>query len=222
MVGKINNQRRRGDDLILKTLTVGPLETNCYILGDERSKEAVVIDPGGDFKEIEEQLKTAELRVKYIILTHGHFDHTGALAQLKKATGAEILIHAEDVPMLSSTGQAQPFLMESGADPCAADGTLQEGDKIQFGQHSLEVLHTPGHTPGGISLLVDKMIFVGDTLFCGSIGRTDLPGGSFQKLIDSIKRKLLTKGDDYLIYPGHGPATSVGEERRNNPFLDGI
>jgi hydroxyacylglutathione hydrolase len=208
--------------LILKALIVGPLETNCYILGDEKSKEATVIDPGGDFEEIEKQLNELNLKIKYIVLTHGHFDHTGALAQLKKATGAEVLIHAEDASMLSPTGQAQPFFMESGKDPCAADGTLKEGDKIQFGENTLEVLHTPGHTPGGISLLIDKMIFVGDTLFCGSIGRTDLPGGSFEQLIDSIKRKLLTKGDDYLIYPGHGPATTVGEERRNNPFLTGV
>ena len=208
--------------MILKALTVGPLETNCYILGDEKSKEAVVIDPGGDFKEIERQLKESNLRVKYIVLTHGHFDHTGALAQLKKSTNAKVLIHAEDASMLSPDDQAQPFFLESGADPCAADGTLQEGDVIQFGENMLEVLHTPGHTPGGISLLIDKMIFVGDTLFCGSIGRTDLPGGSFEQLIDSIKRKLLSKGDDYLIYPGHGPATTVGEERRKNPFLTGV
>lgn len=208
--------------MILKTLLVGPLETNCYILGDEKSKEAVVIDPGGDFEEIEKQVEESNLRVKYIVLTHGHFDHTGALAQLKKATSAEILVHVEDASMLSSAGQAQPFLMESGQDPLPADGTLKEGDKIQFGQYSLEVLHTPGHTLGGISLLIDKMIFVGDTLFCGSIGRTDLPGGSFEQLIDSIKRKLLTRGDDCLIYPGHGPASIVGEERRNNPFLTGV
>lgn len=208
--------------MILKALIVGPLETNCYILGDEKSKEAAVIDPGGDFEEIEKQLKKLKLKVKYIVLTHGHFDHTGALAQLKKATGAEVLIHAEDASMLSPAGETQPFFMESGKDPCAADGTLKEGDKIQFGENSLEVLHTPGHTPGGISLLIDKVIFVGDTLFCGSIGRTDLPGGSFEQLIDSIKRKLLTKGDDYLIYPGHGPASTIGEERKDNPFLTGV
>ncbi len=206
--------------MILKALIVGPLETNCYILGDEKSKEAIVIDPGGDFEEIEKQVKELNLKVKYIILTHGHFDHTGALAQLKKATGGEVLIHEKDASMLSPSDQTQPFLMESGADPCPADGILKEGDKIQFGRYSLEVLSTPGHTPGGISLLTDKMIFVGDSLFCGSIGRTDLPGGSFEQLIDSIKNKLLTKGDDYLIYPGHGPASTVGEEKRSNPFLN--
>lgn len=205
--------------MILKTLVVGLLETNCYILGDERTKDAVVIDPGEDFEEIDKQLKASALKVKYIVLTHGHFDHTGALARLKESTGAQILIHEEDASMLLSSGQAQPFLMDSGAEPCAADRTLKEGDRIQFGENTLEVLHTPGHTPGGISLVNDKMIFTGDTLFCGSVGRTDLAGGSFRKLIDSIKGKLLTRGDDYLIYPGHGPASSIGEERKQNPFL---
>jgi glyoxylase-like metal-dependent hydrolase (beta-lactamase superfamily II) len=205
--------------LILKTLVVGLLETNCHILVDEKSKEAVVIDPGEDFAEIDRELKATRSRVKYIVLTHGHFDHTGALARLKETTGAEVLIHEEDAPMLSPSGQAQPVLTDSGADPCAADRTLKEGDRIQFGENILEVLHTPGHTPGGISLITDKMIFTGDTLFCGSVGRTDLAGGSFQKLLDSIKEKLLAKGDDYLIYPGHGPASNLGEERKSNPFL---
>ena len=208
--------------MILKTLVVGLLETNCYILGDEKTKDAVVIDPGEDFEKIDKQLKASALKVKYIVLTHGHFDHTGALARLRESTGGEILIHAEDASMLSSSGQAQPLLMDSGAEPCAADRTLKEGDRIQFGESTLEVLHTPGHTPGGISLVTDKMIFTGDTLFCGSIGRTDLAGGSLQILMDSIKSKLLTKGDDYLICPGHGPASSIGEERRSNPFLNGV
>ena len=207
--------------MIRKILTVGPLETNCYILGDEKSKEAVIIDPGGDFEEIDQQLGKLKLKVKYIVLTHGHFDHTGALAQLKKTTSAEILIHSADAFMLSKDNQAQPFLLESGDEPCSADRTLKEGDKIQFGENVLEVLHTPGHTPGGISLIIDKMIFTGDTLFCGSVGRTDLPGGSYQKLLDSIKTKFLSKGDDYVIYPGHGPESTIGEERRDNPFLGG-
>jgi len=207
--------------LIFRMLTVGPLETNCYILGDEKSKEAVVIDPGGDFEEIEGELKKFQLRVKYIILTHGHFDHTGALAQLKKATGADILIHSADAGMLSSAGRAQPFFMENAAEKCSPDRLLQEGDKIRFGEYSLEVLHTPGHTPGGISLVTDKMIFTGDTLFCGSVGRADLPGSSYKKLIDSIQKKLLNKSDDYVVYPGHGPESTIGEERRDNPFLTG-
>jgi hydroxyacylglutathione hydrolase len=205
--------------LILKKLTVGPLETNCYILGDEKSREAAVIDPGGDFAEIDGELHKLQLKVKYIVLTHGHFDHTGALGELKRATGAEVLIHEKDASMLSQAGGTQPFLMESGNVPCPADKTLQEGDKIEFGDYSLEVLHTPGHTPGGISLLVDSMIFVGDSLFCGSIGRTDLAGGSLKQLIDSIKSKLLTNGEEYAVFPGHGPASTIGQEKRSNPFL---
>jgi hydroxyacylglutathione hydrolase len=207
--------------LIIKALTVGPLETNCYILGDERSREAVVIDPGGDFENIEKQVRDLKLRVKYIVLTHGHFDHIGALADLKKATGAEVLIHAADAKMLSSVGQAQPFFLESGAQPCPADRTVKEGDKLQLGAGVIEVLHTPGHTPGGVSLLTDKMIFTGDTLFSGSVGRADLPGSSYKTLMDSIRTKLMTKGDDYVIYPGHGPASTIGDERRENPFLNG-
>jgi hydroxyacylglutathione hydrolase len=206
--------------LILQTLVVGPLETNCYILGDEKSKDAVVIDPGGDFEEIEQALRRLSLKAKYIVLTHGHFDHTGALARLKKATGAEVLIHSADANMLSSSGRAQPFFLETGTETCPADRTLTDGDKVKFGRYELEVLHTPGHTPGGISLAVDKMIFVGDTLFCGSIGRTDLPGGSYEQLMHSIRSKLLSKPDEYLVYPGHGPSSSIGEERESNPFLN--
>ncbi len=206
--------------MILETLVVGPLETNCYVLGDEKSKDAVVIDPGGDFEDIHRQLQKLDLKVKYIVLTHGHFDHTDALAQLKKTTGAEVLIHAQDANMLLPNSQARPFFLESGGASCPADRTLEEGDKIRFGGYALEVLHTPGHTPGGISLLIDKMIFVGDTLFCGSIGRTDLPGGSYEQLIHSIQTKLLSKGDDYLVCPGHGPSSTVGRERENNPFLN--
>jgi glyoxylase-like metal-dependent hydrolase (beta-lactamase superfamily II) len=205
--------------LILTKLTVGPLQTNCYILADEDSKETVVIDPGGDFGEIDRQLQESKLKVKYIVLTHGHFDHTGALGRLKRATGAEVLIHEQDASMLSHAGGGQPFLMEAGEDPNPADRTLREGDKIKFGEYSLEVLHTPGHSPGGISLLIDSMVFVGDSLFCGSIGRTDLPGGSLRQLINSIKNKLLTKGDECAVFPGHGPPSTIGQERRNNPFL---
>lgn len=208
--------------MIFKMLTVGPLGTNCYILGDEKSKEAVVIDPGGDFEDISDQLKKLKLKVKYIILTHGHFDHTGALAQLKKTTGADILIHSADANMLSPNEKSQPFFLESGTDPCSADRTLKEGDKIQFGENALEVMHTPGHTSGGISLFIDKMIFTGDTLFCGSVGRTDFPGASYKKLMESIKTKIMTKNDDCVIYPGHGPESTIGEEKRNNPFLTGV
>jgi hydroxyacylglutathione hydrolase len=206
--------------MILKILTVGALDTNCYILGDEKTKQAVVIDPGGDFEIIEDHLEKLKLKVQYIILTHGHVDHIGALAKLKKATGAEILIHSKDSAMLHDPNQNLSFFSGDRITTTKTDKTLEEGDIIQCGGIKLEVLHTPGHTPGGISLLTDKMIFTGDALFCGSIGRTDFPGSSYQKLIKSIKDKLLSKDDDFIVYPGHGPSSTIGEERKNNPFLN--
>jgi hydroxyacylglutathione hydrolase len=207
--------------MILEILTVGELQTNCYILGDEKTKEAVVIDPGGDFEIIEERLKKLSLKLKYIILTHGHVDHIGALSQLEKATKAEIMIHSKDSAMLYDPNQNLSVFSGDRVVATKADRLLEEGDIIQCGEVKLEVLHTPGHTPGGISLLTDKMIFTGDALFCGSIGRTDFPGSSYQQLIDSIKSKLLNKEDDFIVHPGHGPSSTIGEERRNNPFLNG-
>jgi len=206
--------------MILKILALGALETNCYILGDEKTKQGVVIDPGGDFEIIEDHLKKLKLKAKYIVLTHGHVDHIGALAQLKKATGAEILIHSKDSAMLYDPNQNLSFFSGDKIIPVKADRLLGEGDIIECGEIKLEVIYTPGHTPGGISLVTDKMIFTGDSLFCGSIGRTDFPGSSYQKLISSIKEKLLSKDDDFIIYPGHGPSSTVGEERKNNPFLN--
>jgi glyoxylase-like metal-dependent hydrolase (beta-lactamase superfamily II) len=205
---------------MLEILTVGALATNCYILGDEETQQGVVIDPGGDFEIIEAHLKKLKLSVKYIILTHGHVDHIGALSQLKKATKAEILIHSKDSAMLYDPNQNLSIFSGDEIIATKADKTLEEGDIIQCGGIKIKVLHTPGHTPGGISLLTDKMIFTGDALFCGSIGRTDFPGSSYQELISSIKDRLLSKDDDFIIYPGHGPSSTIGEEKRHNPFLN--
>jgi hydroxyacylglutathione hydrolase len=207
--------------MMLEILTVGELETNCYILGDEKTKQGVVIDPGGDFEIIEAHLKKLKLEVKYIILTHGHVDHIGALSQLKKVTKAEILIHSKDSAMLYDPNQNLSIFSGDKIIGSKADRLLEEGHIIQCGEIKLEVLHTPGHTAGGISLLTNKMIFTGDALFCGSIGRTDFPGSSHQVLISSIKDKLLSKDDDFIIYPGHGPSSTIGQERRSNPFLSG-
>jgi hydroxyacylglutathione hydrolase len=207
--------------MMLEILTVGELETNCYILGDEKTKQGVVIDPGGDFEIIEAHLKKLKLEVKYISLTHGHVDHIGALSQLKKVTKAEILIHSKDSAMLYDPNQNLSIFSGDKIIGSKADRLLEEGHIIQCGEIKLEVLHTPGHTAGGISLLTNKMIFTGDALFCGSIGRTDFPGSSHQVLISSIKDKLLSKDDDFIIYPGHGPSSTIGQERRSNPFLSG-
>lgn len=206
--------------MILKTLIVGELETNCYILGDEKTREGIIIDPGGEFELIEKTLKELNLEIKYIVLTHGHSDHIGALAELKKRTGAQILIHQEDAEMLCEPEKNLSVFSFKLICAPEADRVLKDKDKIKIGKIELEVFHTPGHTKGSISLLTDKIIFSGDLIFYGSVGRTDIPGGSYQKLLRSIQDNILNKEDDTIIYPGHGPATTVGEERKNNPFLN--
>ncbi len=206
--------------MIQKALVVGLLEVNCYLLGDEDTKEAVVIDPGGDEEEILEALEYHGLQLKYIIDTHGHFDHVDANQPVKEATGAQIAIHQLDAQMLNRANDA---LMFTGKPMrvSQADLLLQEGDVLSFGNHRLKVLHTPGHTPGGISLVMEgaNLVYVGDTLFAGSIGRTDFPGGDFDALIRGVREKLFTLGDHYIVYPGHGPVTTIAQERKYNPFF---
>jgi len=207
--------------MIQKGLTVGLLEVNCYILGDEETKEAVVIDPGGDEEEILEALKNAELNLKYIIDTHGHFDHVDANQPLKVATGAKIAIHEADALMLSQPSAEAMFFTGNRLRLSQADLLLKEDDLLSFGPYRLKVLHTPGHTPGGISLVLEgyPSVYVGDLLFAGSIGRTDFPGGSFDDLIQAVRTKIFPLGDQYSVYPGHGPVTTVGQERKYNPFF---
>jgi len=206
--------------MIQKGLMVGLLEVNCYIIGDEDSKEAVVIDPGGDEDEILEALNYHNFQLKYIIDTHGHFDHVDANQPLKDATGARIIIHELDAAMLRRDNEAI-FFTGKRMRPSEADILVKEGDVITFGPYKLNVLHTPGHTPGGISLVMDNspLVYVGDTLFAGSIGRTDFPGGDYDALINGVREKLFTLGDHYVVYPGHGPVTTIGHERKYNPFF---
>jgi hydroxyacylglutathione hydrolase len=207
--------------MIQKIMSVGMLESNCYILGDEASREAVVIDPGGDGPDILAAIQREKLKIKIIINTHGHFDHVGANAALQEATGAPIAIHQADADMLSQPSAEALFFSGGQLKPSRAAILLKEDDILEFGTLQLKVLHTPGHTLGGICLVLqnEPIVYVGDTLFAGSIGRTDFPGGSFGDLIESVKTKIFTLGDNYLVMPGHGPTTTVGQERQYNPFF---
>ena len=192
---------------------------NCYILGCEKTHEAVVIDPGEEADRILTTLSDLKLKVKYIINTHRHFDHVGANRKLKDATGAPLLIHANDARMLDHLSEAAASFGLRAENSPVPDQTLEEGDIVSFGEYSVKVIHTPGHSPGGIALHTNGYLFVGDTLFSGSIGRTDLPGGDFETLKSSIQDKLFPLGDDVRVFTGHGPETTIGQEKRFNPFV---
>ncbi len=211
--------KNKEDLLIIRKLEVGPIMANCYIVGCEETKQAAVIDPGDDADRILMTLAEAELKAKYLINTHGHFDHVGANKRMKDATGAQIAVHPDDEPMLSDLSKhAAMFGLKTENSP-SADIHLKDGETITFGNITFEVIHTPGHSPGGICLYTPGHLFVGDTLFMGSIGRTDLPGGDHATLISSIKTKLLNLDEKTIVYPGHGPETSIANEKRMNPFL---
>jgi len=192
---------------------------NCFILGCESTKKAVVIDPGDDADRILMELSKSELDVKYLINTHGHFDHVGANKRMKEVTGATLAIHPEDEPMLKELSRSASMFGLSADNSPPADMLLNDGDKIRFGEITLTVIHTPGHSKGGICLYTKGHLFSGDTLFAGSIGRTDLSGGDYDTLISSIKEKLLAFDTDTIVYTGHGPETTIGNEKRMNPFL---
>jgi hydroxyacylglutathione hydrolase len=205
--------------MIIKTLPVGPIMANCFIVGCKETLEAAVIDPGDEADKILQSLAESDLKVNFIINTHGHFDHVSANKGVNAGTKAPILIHALDAPMLEKISASAASWGLSAENSPAPDRTIDEGDTISFGKITFKVIHTPGHTPGGISLFADGHVFVGDTLFAGSIGRTDFPGGDFATLKSSIQDKLFRLGDNVRVFTGHGPETSIGRERQHNPFV---
>lgn len=207
--------------MIHEILTVGPLQCNCSILGDEASSEAIVVDPGDDISRIVKLLEKHRLTVKQIIVTHAHIDHIAGAQRLKQLTGAPVLYNQNDLPLVKMMDMQAAWLGIPTPEVAAPDSSLENGQKIAIQGIAGSILHTPGHTEGSVCLYLpqQKLLLAGDTLFAGSVGRTDLPGGNSRKLIQSIHESLLTLPDEITVIPGHGPKTSIGVERDSNPFL---
>jgi len=207
--------------LSITSLELGPLQTNCYIVAHDPSKKTVVVDPADDGERIARILGDREWVLERILLTHGHFDHIGGVNDLRMRTGAEVWIHAEDAEMLEN---AEKNFSSYLGFPCTSqkpDGFLEEDKVITLGPAEIRVLHTPGHSKGSVSFLGDGFVVVGDTLFQGGVGRSDFPGCSAELLLSSIDHKLMILPDETVVYPGHGPSTTIGRERKENPFLVG-
>jgi glyoxylase-like metal-dependent hydrolase (beta-lactamase superfamily II) len=210
--------------MLVRCLNVGYLGTNCYLVACKKTLEALVIDPG--FKDDEtgkvlDEIDKFGVRVRYIVNTHGHVDHTSGNGALKKASGAEIMIHENDAEILNNPWKNLSKMLGLAADSPPADRLLSDGDLIKVGRLKLKVIHTPGHTAGSISLYCgsERVVFTGDTLFAGSIGRTDLPDSSFKEIMQSLRDKLMRLPDQTVAYPGHGEKTTIGKEKLENPFV---
>ncbi len=206
--------------MILRTLQVGPLASNCYLVGCERTQEGLLIDPGDDAPRIRQALEQTGLHIGLIVLTHYHFDHTAAAEALRQATGAPLAIHADEAELLRNPPALFRYFRPS-IPMLQADRLLKDGESLAIGGLEIVVLHTPGHSPGGISLHIpaEGVVFSGDTLFHQGVGRTDFPGGDKEVLEASIRNKLYVLPDETWVYPGHGPETTIGWEKRHNPFV---
>lgn len=201
---------------------VGPLAVNAYIVAHRGTGKAAVVDPGDDGPALLAELSGRGLAAESILLTHGHFDHVGGVRFLKERTGATVYVHADDAERMRTARRQGLLFGLSVDDPPPPDVLLADGDRIALGDGAFEVAHTPGHTPGCVSFIAGPMAFTGDLIFAGSIGRTDLPGGDHDALIASVRERIFTLPDGTVLFPGHGPATTVGEERQTNPFFTGV
>jgi len=207
--------------MIHEIFPVGPLQCNCSVIGDEHTREAMVIDPGDEVDNVMAVVKRHGLTVKQIVVTHAHIDHVGGATKLKRLTGAPILLNQNDYALLKMLDVQAAWVGMKSPGAVAIDASLATGDQVRAGSHVAGVLHTPGHTEGSICLYFapEKKLIAGDTLFAGSIGRTDLPGGSYEKIMRSLHGPVMALPDDTIVVPGHGPLTTIGEERATNPFL---
>ncbi|MEW9121281.1 MAG: MBL fold metallo-hydrolase [Thermotaleaceae bacterium] len=206
--------------MFLERIPAGVYGANCYILGCEETGKAAVVDPGGDAVEILEYIEKSQLDLSFILLTHGHGDHIGGIPDIIKAKGVPVLIHREDAYLLEDPEKNLSIYMSGPKVSLKADKLLTDGDIVPLGNIDLKIIHTPGHTLGSICIFTEDLLFSGDTLFANSIGRTDLEGGSFKKIIDSILNKLFSLPEDTRVMPGHGPATSLKIEKLTNPFVN--
>ncbi|PYX22960.1 MAG: MBL fold metallo-hydrolase [Acidobacteria bacterium] len=207
--------------MIHEILPVGPLQCNCSVIGDESTREGLVIDPGDNIEDVVSIVRKHNLQIKQIVITHAHIDHVGGAMQLRAATGAPILLNQNDYALLKMLDAQAAWIGVAPPGKVEIDHSVAQADSIKTGSLSADVIHTPGHTEGSICLYfpAEKKLIAGDTLFAGSIGRTDLPGGSFEKIIRSLHDKVLELPDDTVVIPGHGPLTTIGDERQSNPFL---